>query len=291
MSEYARKPQHPFLRGPETADRVARLLQRVSARASEIESAIATEARETGDDEASRRLGILLARWSATAGAYEDASMQLQRWASSAAGPGHATAAPGDPDDPEAAALRAVERLESTIIPRVAGVNAADVEAAPMLDAGNGSAGPRDVRVPATDRVFSLRAAGPFPARLQDDFERLEREYISQTRGGISIGTRHRGRTTATVTVRATPPPDPDLAAWDHVTEASIIASEGLLVLEGGGVPVLRLQVPIGVWRVRVHTEGLDGPGHEDHHLVLWRDRSLQDAVVVKQHAAAALPG
>lgn len=276
---------HPFLHGPAVADRVARVLQRVSARASEIESAIAIEARESTDPEVARKLGVLLARWSATVGAYEDASMQLQLWASGAAAPERGS----DPDDPAETARRALERLESEIVPRVAGVEPQDVESAPMLDAGRGSAGPRDVRVPVTDRVFSLRAAGPFPPRLQDDFDRLEREYISQSRGGVSIGTRARGTTTVTVTVRATPPgDDPAVGPWDHVTEASIFASEGMLVLEGGGRPVLRLQVPIGVWRVRVQAEGLDRPGGEAHHMVLWRDRSLQDAVVVKQHTSAS---
>lgn len=279
---------HPFLRGPAAADRAARLLQRVSARASEIESAIAVEAREVSDPEIARRLGQLVSRWSATVGAYEDASLQLQLWASGAAAPERG----GDPDDPAESALRALERLESEIVPRVAGVETDDIASTPLLDAGGGAAGPRDVRVPVADRVFSLRAAGPFPARLQDDFDRLEREYISQSRGAVSIGTRGRGTTTVTVTVRTTPPgDDPAVGPWDHVTEASILASEGLLVLEGGGRPVMRLQVPIGVWRVRVQAQGLDRPGAESHHMVLWRDRSLQDAVVVKQHRGAVSQG
>lgn len=280
-----RTAEHPFLRGPEVADRLARLLQVVSAGASEIEAAIAAEAREARDDDTAERLGTLLARWSATAGAYEQASMGLQLW-SAAAAPGPAAEGSAVPTDTAALTRSALERLESpSITPRVMGVSADAVAAAPLLDASSGSAGPIETSVPADDHVITLRAAGPYPAHLQDDVHRLATEYVSQSRGAVSIGTARAGAVPVTVTVAARPPGDDgtDARRWDHVTEASIMAPEGLVVLSGRVTPVLRLRLPIGVWRLRTYAENLRSPGRDVYHLILWRDRSLPDAVVVTQ--------
>lgn len=311
---------HPFLRGPEIADRIARLLQYISSQASEIEASIAREAQSAGDEEAARRLGTLLARWSATVGAYEQASMSLQLWASAAFAPGALDrGAQGIPEDTVRLARAAVDRLESSeLTPRVVGVREDAVAAAPLLDASAGSAGPRTVTVGQGDLVVTLRAAGPYPGHVQEDVERLAHEFVSQSRGAVSLGVGRRGPLPVTVTVRSGAPEDPPRSGdpdgpadpadprWDHVVEASVVAPEGLLVLERAGAPVLRVQVPIGVWRVRAYTEGLagvpdastDDPGHDAaggpgsgdsaadaYHLVLWRGRSLPDAVVVKQWA------
>ena len=109
---------HPFLRGPEVADRVAQLLQGISSRASEIEADIARATQTAGDEDTARRLGTLLARWSATVGAYEQASMSLQLWASAIApGPGAPIGAGYDvPEDTARTTYAAVERLEATTL-------------------------------------------------------------------------------------------------------------------------------------------------------------------------------
>lgn len=312
------RDQHPFLRGPEIADRVARLLQGISSRASEIEADIAREAQTAADEDTARRLGTLLARWSATVGAYEQASMGLQLWASAAVVP-HDAVGPGAREVPEDTARltrAAVERLESpALTPRVIGVREDAVAAAPLLDASSGAAGPRTVTAGSEDLVVSLRAAGPYPVHLEDDPERLADQFVSQSRGAVSVGVARRRPVPITVTVRADPPrdardddappsradvragdagvpTDPDDLRWDHVVEASVVAPEGLLVLEGAGTPVLRVQVPIGVWRVRAYSEGLATvdpdrlDGRDAYHLVLWRGRSLPDAVVVKRWRA-----
>jgi hypothetical protein len=300
------------------ADRVAQLLQGISSRVSEIEADIARATQTAGDEETARRLGTLLARWSATVGAYEQASMGLQLWASAAVVPSDAVG-PGSravPEDTVRLTRAAVERLESSdLTPRVIGVREDAVAAAPLLDASSGVAGPRSVTVGSEDRVVSLRAAGPYPGHLQDDIERLAEQFVSQSRGAVSLGVARRRPVPMTVTVRADPPQDarddgergdartttpghptdPDDARWDHVVEGSVVAPEGLLVLEGAGTPVLRVRVPIGVWRVRAYSEGLAGvgadglEGDDAYHLVLWRGRSLPDAVVIKQWAPDAI--
>lgn len=288
---------HPFLRGPEGADRVAQLLQGISSRASEIEADIARATQTAGDDDTARRLGTLLARWSATVGVYEQASMSLQVWASATAPPPGALDSRGHevPEDITRTARAAVERLEATTLaPRVPGVREEAVAAAPLLDASAGAAGPRTVDVGHGDRVITLRAAGPYPGHVQDDVDRLTHELVSQSRGAVSLGVSHGEPLPVTVTVLAGPPAEADSDVdtadprWDHVVEASLVAPEGLLVLERAGAPALRVQVPIGVWRVRAHVAGL-AEGHDAWTLVLWRGRSLPDAVVVEQWARTAV--
>jgi hypothetical protein len=290
-------PAHPFLRGPEVADRVARLLQGISSRASEIEADIAWATQTAGDEDTARRLGTLLARWSATVGAYEQASMSLQLWASAIAPvPGSLDRRGHEvPEDVTRTARAAVERLEGTALtPRVPGVREEAVAAAPLLDASAGTAGPRTVAVGHGDRVITLRAAGPYPGHVQDDVDRLAYELVSQSRGAVSLGVSHGRPLPVTVTVQAGPPDEADSGAgtadphWDHVVEGSLVAPEGLLVLERAAAPALRVQVPIGVWRVRAQVAGL-ADGHDAWTLVLWRGRSLPDAVVVEQWAGTAV--
>lgn len=285
--------EHPFLRGPEVADRVAQLLQGISSRASDIEADIARATQTAGDEETARRLGTLLARWSATVGAYEQASMSLQLWASASAPvPGALDdGRPRVPEDTARTTRAAVERLEATTLaPRVVGVREEAVAAAPLLDASAGTAGPLTVTAGPGDRVISLRAAGPYPGHVQDDVDRLALELVSQSRGAVSLGVPHGAPVPVTVTVRTLPPEDTDGPDHDprvdHVVEASLVTPEGLLVLERAGTPALRIQVPIGVWRVRAHIQGL-ADRDSTWHLELWRGRSLPDAVVLKQWAGA----
>ncbi|MCD2188023.1 hypothetical protein [Actinomycetospora soli] len=278
---------HPFLRGPDVADRVARLLQGISSRASEIEADIAWATQTAGDEDTARRLGALLARWSATVGAYEQASMSLQLWASASA-PGPDAAGSRVPDDTARTALAAVERLEATTLtPRVVGMREDAVAAAPLLDASTGTAGPRTVALGPGDRVFTLRAAGPYPGHVQDDVHRLADELVSQSRGALSLGLPDGGSVPVTVSVRPGAPADELDPVADHVVEGSITAPEGLLVLERVGAPALRVQVPIGVWRVRAAIARTDDATSWD--LVLWRGRSLPDAVVLRQASGAGV--
>ena len=244
--------------------------------------------------------------------------MGLQLWASAVAAPTDGSGGRGVPEDTARLTRVAVERLESSAMtPRVIGVREDDMAAAPLLDAASGAAGPATVTVGSRDHVVSLRAAGPYPGHLQDDIDRLADEYVSQSRGAVSLGVARRTPVPVTVTVLAEPPADsradegdgprrrvgrdadgqptePDDPRWDHVVEGSVVAPEGLLVLEGSGTPVLRVQLPIGVWRVRAYSEGrgtvvgdrLDG--EDAYHLLLWRGRSLPDALVLKQWPATS---
>ncbi len=93
----------------------------------------------------------------------------------------------------------------------------------------------------------------------------------------------------------AVEPPELDLAAWDHVAEASLDLPSGRLEIhECTGASVDVLAVPAGTYRVRSHHGGLttlseDRLDGDDHYrIVLW-PAPFGDLAVLKQFVDPSL--
>ncbi len=114
---------------------------------------------------------------------------------------------------------------------------------------------------------------------LPDDWwKQLSTQMLAVDAGVIWVSTVRNMSVPVSVTLLGNPPVD-ELAAWDHVAEASIAILSGKLVIAGvtGYLPdEPRLPVEPGTYRVRVYFGGLeriseDGLDGEDHYaVVLW---------------------
>lgn len=97
----------------------------------------------------------------------------------------------------------------------------------------------------------------------------------------VGVRTEHAAAVAVSVEVLAAEP-EPDLAKWDHVTEASLSAATGELLIAGCTdywPDAKRIALPVGAWRLRASHTGLAN-GREQIAIQLWQAREGEPLVL-----------
>lgn len=123
------------------------------------------------------------------------------------------------------------------------------------------------------------------------------KDLISARPGAVAMGTVRRMTVPVTIAVSAHAP-EVDLQPWDHVTEASITTTTGVLLVLGPidqSEKAPRITVSPGTYRIRfsaggfntLSEDGLDGD--DKYHIAIWP--SEPESVRVLKRYPAPFPG